>query len=41
MTAPPGGARVPVTVVIAAHNEGSQIDACVRSVSWAEEVLVV
>lgn len=41
MTAPPGDARVPVTVVIAAHNECGQIDACVRSVSWAAEVLVV
>lgn len=33
--------RVPLTVVIAAHNEASQIEACVRSVSWAAEVLVV
>ncbi len=32
---------VPVTAVIAAHNEGGQIEACVRSVSWAAEVLVV
>jgi glycosyltransferase involved in cell wall biosynthesis len=32
---------VPVTAVIAAHNEGDQIEACVRSVSWAAEVLVV
>lgn len=40
MTATPGGA-VPVTVVIAAHNEAVQIEACVRSVSWAAEVLVV
>jgi hypothetical protein len=30
-----------VTVVIAAHDEADQIDACVRSVSWAAEVLVV
>ena len=37
----PVGARVPVTVVIAVHNEAAQIAACVRSVSWAEEVLVV
>ena len=36
MTAP-----VPVTAVIAAHNEGDQIEPCVRSVSWAAEVLVV
>ena len=41
MTAPPDGARVPVTVVIAAHNEADEIEACVRSVSWAAEVLVV
>ena len=32
---------VPVTAVIAAHNEADQIEACVRSVSWAAEVLVV
>ena len=32
---------VPVTAVIAAHNEAGQIQACVRSVSWAAEVLVV
>lgn len=41
MTAPAPGAHVPVTVVIAAHNEARQIEACVRSVSWAAEVLVV
>ena len=41
MTAAPDGARVPVSVVIAAHNEGDEIEACVRSVSWAAEVLVV
>lgn len=41
MTATPDGARVPVTVVIAAHDEADQIEACVRSVSWAAEVLVV
>lgn len=35
------GASIPVTVVIAAHNEADQIDACVRSVAWAAEVLVV
>jgi len=34
-------APLPVTAVIAAHNEGDQIEACVRSVSWAAEVLVV
>jgi (heptosyl)LPS beta-1,4-glucosyltransferase len=32
---------VPVTVVIAAHNEAEQIAACITSVSWAAEVLVV
>lgn len=41
MTATQDGERVPVTVVIAAHDEGDQIEACVRSVSWAAEVLVV
>jgi (heptosyl)LPS beta-1,4-glucosyltransferase len=32
---------VPVTVVIAAHNEGHQVEECVASVPWADEVLVV
>ena len=32
---------VPVTAVIAAHNEADQIEACIRSVSWAAEILVV
>lgn len=41
MTASPGPGAVPVTAVIAAHNEAEQIEACVRSVSWAGEVLVV
>lgn len=41
MTSPARSAAVPVTAVIAAHNEGEQIAACVRSVSWAAEVLVV
>lgn len=41
MTAPAPGARVPLTVVIAAHNEAEQIGDCVRSVAWAAEVLVV
>ena len=40
MTSPSGGA-VNVTVVIAAHNEGEQIADCVRSVRWADEILVV
>lgn len=33
--------RVPVTVVIAARNEAAGIAACIRSVWWADEVLVV
>jgi glycosyltransferase involved in cell wall biosynthesis len=33
--------RVPVAVVIAAHNEADQIAECVASVSWAQEVIVV
>jgi (heptosyl)LPS beta-1,4-glucosyltransferase len=41
VTATPGAGGVPVTVVIAAHNESEQIEACVRSVSFAAEVLVV
>jgi len=41
VTAPPGPGAVPVTVVIAAHNEALQIEDCVRSVAWAAEVLVV
>jgi (heptosyl)LPS beta-1,4-glucosyltransferase len=32
---------VPVSVVIAARNEGRQITDCIRSVAWAGEVLVV
>ena len=40
MTAPTD-ARVPVTVVIAAHDEADDIEACVRSVSWAAEIIVV
>jgi len=32
---------VPVTVVIAARNEGAEIADCVGSVAWAREVLVV
>ena len=38
---PPDGRRVPVTVVIAAHNEADEIADCVASASWAAEVLVV
>ena len=41
MTAPPAPASIAVTAIIAAHNEADQIEACVRSVSWAAEVLVV
>jgi glycosyltransferase involved in cell wall biosynthesis len=42
MTMDPAAAPpLPVTVVIAARNEGSGIAECVRSVSWAAEVLVV
>ena len=33
--------RIPVTVVIAARNEASEIGDCITSVSWADEVLVV
>ena len=32
---------VPVTVVIAARDEAANIEACVRSVAWAHEVIVV
>jgi (heptosyl)LPS beta-1,4-glucosyltransferase len=41
VTSPARASAVPVTAVIAAHNEGDQIAACVRSVSWADEILVV
>lgn len=37
----PARGSVPVTVVIAARNEGREIGDCVCSVSWAREVLVV
>src|SRR5205807_7817374 len=33
--------RAPVTVVVAAHNEAGNIEACLASVSWADEVIVV
>lgn len=33
--------RVPVSVVIAARNEAAEIAACIASVSWASEVIVV
>lgn len=32
---------LPVTVVIAARDEGAEIEACIASVSWAAEVIVV
>ncbi len=34
-------APLPVTVVIAARNEGAEIAECVASVRWADEILVV
>jgi glycosyltransferase involved in cell wall biosynthesis len=37
----PPARSVPVTVVIAARDEGPEITACVQSVSWAREVVVV
>jgi len=40
-SAPLAPGSVPVTVVIAAHNEEDQIGACVASVAWAAEVIVV
>jgi len=33
--------EIPVTVVIAARNEGDEIADCIASVTWAREVLVV
>jgi glycosyltransferase involved in cell wall biosynthesis len=36
-----GGGSVPVSVIIAAHNEAANIEACVASVGWAREVIVV
>lgn len=32
---------VPVTVVIAARDEAASIEACIQSVTWAQEVIVV
>ena len=32
---------VDVTVVIAAHNESANIEACIASVDWAAQVIVV
>jgi glycosyltransferase involved in cell wall biosynthesis len=36
-----GRASPDVTVVIAAHNESANIEACIASVEWAREVIVV
>jgi (heptosyl)LPS beta-1,4-glucosyltransferase len=36
-----GGGSVPVSVVIAARNEAANIEACVASVRWAREAIVV
>ncbi|MFN2604366.1 MAG: glycosyltransferase family 2 protein, partial [Gemmatimonadaceae bacterium] len=36
-----GNGSVPVSVVIAARNEAANIEACVASVSWAREIIVV
>ncbi|MDQ6716936.1 MAG: glycosyltransferase family 2 protein [Gemmatimonadota bacterium] len=33
--------RAPISVVIAAHNEAANIEACLASVSWAAEAIVV
>lgn len=33
--------RAPISVVIAAHNEAANIEACLASVSWAAETIVV
>src|SRR6185436_17908727 len=38
---PAAAPKLPVTVVIAARNEGAGIAACIGSVPWAAEVLVV
>lgn len=35
------GPRVPVTVVVAARDAAAHVAACVRSVAWADETLVV
>jgi (heptosyl)LPS beta-1,4-glucosyltransferase len=38
---PQGRGSPDVTVVIAAHNESANIEACIASVDWAREVIVV
>jgi (heptosyl)LPS beta-1,4-glucosyltransferase len=40
-SAPIAVTTLPVTVIIAARNEGNEIAACVKSVPWAAEVIVV
>src|SRR5215204_7027610 len=32
---------IPITVVIAARNEAANIEACIKSVRWAKEILIV
>ncbi|MGK2962311.1 MAG: glycosyltransferase family 2 protein [Gemmatimonadaceae bacterium] len=41
MTGLPSGRTVPVTVVIAARDEAANIAACIASVAWAREVILV
>jgi len=36
-----GSARVPVTVIVPAKNEGANLQDCLASLEWAEEVFVV
>lgn len=36
-----GSTRKPVSVTIVAHNEAKRIGACVDSVSWADEIIVI
>ena len=33
--------RVPLTVIVTTHNEAVNIEACLRSVQWAEEIMVI
>lgn len=41
MTGLPSGRTVPVTIVIAARDEAANIAACIASVKWARELIVV
>lgn len=41
MTPASGSARRPLSVAIVAHNEAPRIGACIDSVSWADEIVVV